>query len=181
MMYYLWRFYTNFSTKEELPWVHLIWKNYYGNRRVPVQARFWWKDNMKQLNCYKGIAQATVGQGDTIIFWQDLWNGKVLWYSWTHQYSFTNWEDTTLIMLCFATEWTSGIISSTFIWRGLHIVVWPGYLFASATNKNDANQWKYIWWSGQYRATKAYKAPYRFTTNPPYFPMVMVFFMSTKT
>jgi hypothetical protein len=33
---------------------------------------------MKQLNCYKGIAQATVGQGDTIIFWQDLWNGKVL-------------------------------------------------------------------------------------------------------
>jgi hypothetical protein len=60
-----------FYNKEELPWVQLIWSNYYRNGRVPSQIKkgsFRWRDNLKLLNCYKGIAQATAGQGDTVLF-----------------------------------------------------------------------------------------------------------------
>jgi hypothetical protein len=64
-----------FFNKEDLAWVKLIWTNYYGNVQIHDSTRkgsFCRKDNLKLLNCYKGIAQATAGQGDTIIFWQDL-------------------------------------------------------------------------------------------------------------
>jgi hypothetical protein len=52
----------NFFNKEDLPWVKLVWANYYGNGQSPGFTRkssFWWKDNLKLLNCYKGIAQAS--------------------------------------------------------------------------------------------------------------------------
>jgi hypothetical protein len=60
---------------------------------VPGQAMkvtFWWKDNLKLLNCFKGIAQVTAGKGDTMLFWQDLWNGKILNQVYSHLFSFTN-------------------------------------------------------------------------------------------
>jgi hypothetical protein len=40
--------------KEDLPWVKMIWTNYYGNGQIPGSARkgsFWLKDNLKLLNC----------------------------------------------------------------------------------------------------------------------------------
>jgi hypothetical protein len=61
--------------------VQLIWSNYYRNGHVPGQVKkgsFLWKDNMKLLNCFKGIAQVTVEKGDTVLFWKDSWNGKIL-------------------------------------------------------------------------------------------------------
>jgi hypothetical protein len=33
---------------------------------------------MKLLDTYKGIAQVTIGVADTILFWKDLWNGRIL-------------------------------------------------------------------------------------------------------
>jgi hypothetical protein len=91
-----------FYNKEELPWVQLIWSNYYRNGRVPSQIKkgsFRWRDNLKLLNCYKGIAQATAGQGDTVLFWQDFWNGRILNQSYPHLFSFTNNDSITLQMV----------------------------------------------------------------------------------
>jgi hypothetical protein len=45
-----------FYNKEELPWVQLIWSNYYRNGHVAGQVKkgsFWWKDNLNLLNCFK--------------------------------------------------------------------------------------------------------------------------------
>jgi hypothetical protein len=88
-----------FFNKENLPWVKLVWANYYGNDQVPGLTRkgsFWWRDNLKLLTCYKGIAQAIARSGDTIVFWQDLWNGRILCQAYHHLSSFTNNESITL-------------------------------------------------------------------------------------
>jgi hypothetical protein len=63
-----------------LPWVNLIWLNYYRNRRIPGEKRgsFWWRSMLILLTTYKGLSQATFGVGDTILFWSDLWYGKIL-------------------------------------------------------------------------------------------------------
>jgi hypothetical protein len=69
---------------------------------VPNQARkdsFWWKDNLKLLNCFKGITQVSTVKGDTMLFWQDLWNGKILNQSYPHLFSFTSNENITLPMV----------------------------------------------------------------------------------
>lgn len=51
---------------------------------------------LKVLTQYKGIAQAIAGDGKTILFWQDLWNGRLLRAQFPQLYSYTNNETMTL-------------------------------------------------------------------------------------
>jgi hypothetical protein len=39
---------------------------------------FWLKDIMKLSDQFRGIASATVGPGDTIMLWEDVWNDHFL-------------------------------------------------------------------------------------------------------
>jgi hypothetical protein len=43
---------------------------------------FWWRDVMKHVDNYRGVAAIIHGKGDTMMFWSD--NGKVKWIICTH-------------------------------------------------------------------------------------------------
>jgi hypothetical protein len=43
---------------------------------------------LKHLTTYKGLAQVKYGAGDTILFWSDLWNGKILQTDYPQLFSF---------------------------------------------------------------------------------------------
>jgi hypothetical protein len=76
-----WKIWTIFFNKVDLPWVHLIWEKYYQNGKVPgaqMRGSFWWCSILRLLPTYKGIAQANSRTEDTILFWTDMWNGRVL-------------------------------------------------------------------------------------------------------
>jgi hypothetical protein len=87
-----------FYKKEDLLWVQLLWNKYYSSGKLPganKKGSFWRKNVQKLLTQYKCIAQAQLGQGDTILFWQDMWNGKNLKLSYPELFSFaTNAEIT---------------------------------------------------------------------------------------
>jgi hypothetical protein len=64
-----------FFNKADLPWVQLLWNQYYSNGKVPGLARkggLWWRSIVNLLPTYKGIAQATLSLGDSILFWADV-------------------------------------------------------------------------------------------------------------
>jgi hypothetical protein len=64
-----------FFNKANLPWVKLIWSQYYSNGKLPGHAMkgfFWWRSILRLLDNYKGIAKANFHSGDTILFWHDL-------------------------------------------------------------------------------------------------------------
>jgi hypothetical protein len=85
-----------FFNKEDLPWLKLLWSQYYANGQVPDQTKrgsFWWRSNMKLLTVYKGIAQAEAGIGDSILFWHDMWNECVPKLTYPHLFSFTTMEN----------------------------------------------------------------------------------------
>jgi hypothetical protein len=48
------------------------------------------------LDNYKGIAKVDSGSGDTILFWQDLWNGQVLKLTYPQLHSSTKTDKVTL-------------------------------------------------------------------------------------
>jgi len=55
-----------------------VWENYYGNGTLPIFANkgsFWWRDIVKLLNIYKGLASPIIGDGRTNFLWQDVWDG----------------------------------------------------------------------------------------------------------
>jgi hypothetical protein len=56
-------------------------------------SSFWWKSIEKLLDTYKGIAEAEADTGETILFWRDLWNGRILRMQYPELYSFAINED----------------------------------------------------------------------------------------
>jgi hypothetical protein len=80
-----------FFTMADLPWVKLVWSKYYRNGKLynhVVKGSFWWRSLLKLLNIFKGISHIQLGAGDTIIFWSDLWNGRILQQSYPELFSF---------------------------------------------------------------------------------------------
>lgn len=74
------KFLYKFFTRADIPWVRLVWENYYSNGKLPGQQKmgsFWWRDIVKLLDKFKGIAKATAQNGTTILVWQDLWNDNI--------------------------------------------------------------------------------------------------------
>jgi hypothetical protein len=56
------------------PWVHLIWEKHYTNCRLPSHVEkgsFWWKDILKLLDKFKGMASASVPDGASCLLWDD--------------------------------------------------------------------------------------------------------------
>jgi hypothetical protein len=49
-----------FYSREDLPWVHLIWEKYYTNGKVSghtLKGSFWWRGLLRLLNTFKEIAK----------------------------------------------------------------------------------------------------------------------------
>jgi hypothetical protein len=64
-----------FFNKDDVPWVSLVWEKYYGNDRLPGEVKrgsFWWRDILKLLGKYKGMARVEVNNGKSCYFWNDL-------------------------------------------------------------------------------------------------------------
>ena len=60
-----------FFNKEDVPWVSLVWEKYYSNGRLPGNSRqgsFWWKDVLKLLEKFKGMAKVNVNNGKSCFF-----------------------------------------------------------------------------------------------------------------
>jgi hypothetical protein len=70
------KFLDKFYNKRELPWVSLVWSAYYEGK-IPHEEKlcgsFWWRDVMKHVDNYRGVAVITHGAGDTMLFWSDNW------------------------------------------------------------------------------------------------------------
>jgi hypothetical protein len=79
-----------FYNKEDIPWVHLVWR-YYADS-VPHASKlcgsFWWRDVMKLADKYRNICSVKIGCGDSALFWSDNWSGKILQDEFPRLYSF---------------------------------------------------------------------------------------------
>jgi hypothetical protein len=80
-----------FLNKEDIPWVSLIWESYYNNAHPQSKvkkASFWWRDILKLLDKYKGLATVNINNGKSCYLWLDLWNNRVPKYSYPELFSF---------------------------------------------------------------------------------------------
>lgn len=70
-----------FFNKCDLPWVNLIWEKHYKNGKLPNHIRkgsFWWRDTLKLLPDFKSVAKPQLMNGESILFWHDIWAGQPL-------------------------------------------------------------------------------------------------------
>lgn len=65
-----------FSNRRDIPWVNLIWEKHYKNGKLPSHVKkgsFWWRDVLKLLSDFKGLAVIQIRNGQTCFFWKDKW------------------------------------------------------------------------------------------------------------
>jgi hypothetical protein len=56
--------------------MHLVWfAHYQGNvpHEEPLKGSFWWKDVLKHVDNFRGVAAVVQGRGDTSLFWKYNW------------------------------------------------------------------------------------------------------------
>lgn len=80
----------NFFNKADIPWVKLVWEKHYSNGKLPNHIRrgsFWWRDILKLLDKFKGIATVSVKDGASCLLWEDCWMGQPLKLSFPELFS----------------------------------------------------------------------------------------------
>lgn len=81
-----------FYSKENIPWVSLIWNKYYSNR-VPHATRelgsFWWKDVFRLNILFRQVTKCDdLGNGTSVCFWDDFWLDEILAHKYPRLASF---------------------------------------------------------------------------------------------
>jgi hypothetical protein len=147
-----------FFNKADIPWVHLIWEKHYGNGKLPSHVRkgsFWWKDILKLLDGYKGLASVSVKSGDTCLLWDDLWQGHVPRMAFPELYSYTRSPAITLLAAK-----NSPSIESLFSLPISIEAFGQLQLLNNAVNaisvSEENDSWSYIWGSHNYSSKKVY-------------------------
>jgi hypothetical protein len=142
-----------------IPSVKLIWKKYYSNGKLPNHAKkgsFWWKDILKILDKFKGMALISVQNGASCLFWNDLWFGVVPKHAFPELYSFTKNPSMTLqaAKMNHSLTQTFHLPLSTKAYQQFVQLELTVNDF-QPSNLNDT--WSYIWGRQEFSCKMAYK------------------------
>jgi hypothetical protein len=68
------KFLDKFYNRRDIPWVNLIWEAHYSDK-IPHAEKlcgsFWWRDVVRLVDNFRGVAAIKHGKGDTFLFWSD--------------------------------------------------------------------------------------------------------------
>lgn len=113
--------------------------------------RGWWKDVQKLCNMFRGFVKCNIGDGSTVLFWYDLWNGNILE---------SKYQDSTLLPEI-RTSLLLSLCSSALIRAGLPRIPIQDLIQALHVYQISKDSWEYIWGSKNYSSSKCYNFPYK--------------------
>jgi hypothetical protein len=111
---------------------------------------------LKLLDTFKGIAQAHFGSGESILFWQDMWNGSILQHDYPQLYSFTKNNQVSLKSVLHLESLEDHFHLPLSV-KAFTQFCELDIILQSLQGNNEKDTWTYIWGNGQYSAAKAYR------------------------
>ena len=152
------KFLHKFFNRIDIPWVHLIWEKYYSSGSLPKiksKGSFWWRDVLKLLDKFKGMARPVIGNGNSCYFWEDLWSSNVLAAMFPELHSFAKNKNLSL------QGFLSHEDSASLFHLPLSVQAYQQFLellslLQVVSLQDDSDTWTYIWGTTQYSTKKAY-------------------------
>lgn len=151
--------------------MQLVWEKYYSNGKLPNHTKkgsFWWKDVLKLLNKFKGMAIVNIQSGDSCHFWDDLWLGLVPKLAFPELYSFAKRPSETVA----TTKASQSLIQDFHL--PLSTEAYQQFIQLESMLNNFhpsgvSDTWTYIWGSQSFTCAKAYKQLSGLATVHPVF------------
>jgi hypothetical protein len=149
-----------FYNRMDIPWVNMIWENYYRNGDVPSprpKGFFWWNSLLKLITTFKGISKAQVQDGRTVLLWHNLWTNSIRSSQSPKLFSFTTSK-------YFIVAQTSSLNNLHEIFQTpLFTEAYQQYMVLSSDLHEfhlmqDRDIWSYIWGSSTFSIQKAYQS-----------------------
>jgi hypothetical protein len=82
----------SYSSIQVKQFIRIVWITHCAAGQIPhattEKGSFWLKDVMKFCDHFRGMSSPTVGSGDTVLLWADVWNGHYLMNEIPRLYSF---------------------------------------------------------------------------------------------
>jgi hypothetical protein len=149
---------------------YLIWNIYYFDGEVPHASKdkrsFWWRDVLRLVDWFRGIAKCKVGDETTVLFWEDIRNDHLLQQKFPILYSFAKNKQVSVVQFLVNND-----IDSQF-----HVLLsdqaFQEYqqlqqlLQHNQTTVDQKDSWHYIWGNSIYTSSKFYHLPYK-NVHPP--------------
>jgi hypothetical protein len=157
-----------FYNKKDLQWVNLIWNTYYQNsipHATDSCGSFWWKSIMKLSPVFRGVAECSVGKGNSVLLWKDNWSHGIMQHNYPCLFSYAINEDISVAEITDSTDLIDlfhlPISPEAFTeWEQLQAVVNDGSRDTLVEDK-----WRYKW-GDKFTAKKYYNFCFRNITPP---------------
>jgi hypothetical protein len=148
-----------FYNQSDIPWVHLIWEKHYRNGSLPSNIKkgsFWWRDNLKLLDSYKGLAMVNIHDGVSCKFWDDLWMNIVPKFQFPELFSFVKRPQIS-VRKAYEADGPGALFHLPLSGVALlQLTDLAGHL-NSLEISNNQDVWTYIWGSPFFSSAKAYQ------------------------
>jgi hypothetical protein len=164
-----------FYNKEDIPWVKLVWDKYYTDK-VPHASRevgsFWWRDVMRLSDIYRGIARCSqLGDGSTVMFWNDLWTQPGLSEQYPRLYSFAR-KDGISVQEIMSEEDLDAIFRLPLSMQAHEeLIDLQSHLINLEYDDSSRDRWSLIW-GQKYSPQKFYKFVFSAMEAPPFFKIL---------
>ncbi|CAO2201894.1 unnamed protein product [Urochloa humidicola] len=159
-----------FYNKKDIPWINLIWNSYYSRGQIPHatadRGSFWWKDILHLCDKFRGIAACTVGNGTTVLFWLDVWNGQLLQEKLPRLFSFAKNQKISVAKFFEAPHTAQHFHLPLSDEAHQEYQELQNIIQDLQMNEEEKDKWFYIWGSEKYTSRNYYNHRYK-NFQPP--------------
>jgi hypothetical protein len=148
-----------FFNKDDTPWVSLVWEKYYGSGSLPGNSKkgsFWWRDILKLLDKFKGIARVEVRNGRSCQLWGDLWEEDLLKHKFPELFSFAKKKEITFAVALNQVP-IHGLFHLPLSEQAHRQMTQLQICLEGFQLKHTPDRWIYIWNSADFSVKKAYQ------------------------
>jgi hypothetical protein len=169
------KFLDKFYNKRDIPWVSLIWSTYYSDK-VPHASRevgsFWWKDILRLNTYFRGVARCILGNGSSVMFWDDLWGDSIVADDFPRLFSFARHKSISVKAVMEAQDLDTLFFLPLSREAFAELQDLQLLLQSFAFDRDSYDSWVFIWGSPSYSSAKFYKFAFSGSQVPPSFNLL---------
>ena len=141
-----------------MPWVSLVWECYYSTGNLPGTSKkgsFWWRDVLRLLDKFKGLARVKINDGTSCLFWKDLWGDDILAHKYPELLSFAKKKQITFRQ-GFSQVLLHGLFHLPLSQQAHTQLIFLQEELDGIDLENSADTWTYIWNSSLFSVKRVY-------------------------